>query len=129
MILSVDPGSAVPVYEQVRAQLATMINGGTLAAGTALPTIRQLANDLGIAKGTVSKVYEALIRDGLIVSDGRRGTSVAASRSLLSEAQRRARLHDAAQQYAIVVTQLAVSGAGAVRALEQQLIQLAQDAS
>jgi DNA-binding transcriptional regulator YhcF (GntR family) len=55
MILRVDPSSAVPAYEQIRAQMRLMIASGTLAEGTQLPTIRQLASDLGLAKGTVSR--------------------------------------------------------------------------
>jgi DNA-binding transcriptional regulator YhcF (GntR family) len=48
VILEVDPASAVPPYEQVRAQLASMITAGSLPPGTRLPTIRALAGDLGV---------------------------------------------------------------------------------
>lgn len=64
MILEVDPADPTPVYEQLRAQIVQMVAAGTLTAGTRLPTIRQLATDLGIAKGTVARAYEALLRDG-----------------------------------------------------------------
>ena len=77
MILRVDASSPVPVYEQLRAQISTMVASGTLAAGTQLPTIRQLATDLGLAKGTVNKAYDELLRAGVVTSDGRRGTRVA----------------------------------------------------
>ncbi|MEI2777810.1 MAG: hypothetical protein V9G19_17970 [Tetrasphaera sp.] len=53
MVLDVDLGSPVPPYEQLRAQLATMITCGTLPAGHRLPPIRQLAADLGLATGTI----------------------------------------------------------------------------
>lgn len=106
MILRVDPSSAVPVYEQLRSQLATMAGSGALAARAPLPTIRQLAADLGIAKGTVSKAYDALVREGVIVSDGRRGTSIAVPRAALSARERERRLADAAEQFAIAAVQL-----------------------
>ncbi len=60
MIIRVDPGSPTPPYEQIRAQLATMIEAGTLAAGTQLPPIRQLAADLGLATNTVARAAERL---------------------------------------------------------------------
>jgi len=48
MILRVDPSSALPPYDQIRGQLATMIATGVLPAGQRLPTIRQLATDLAL---------------------------------------------------------------------------------
>ena len=78
MIIRVDADEAVPVYEQIRQQLLVMIVSGVLAPGVQLPTIRQLAADLGLAKGTVSKAYESLLRDRVVESRGRSGTVVAA---------------------------------------------------
>jgi GntR family transcriptional regulator len=117
MILRVDPSSAVPVYEQLRSQLATMARSGALPARAPLPTIRQLAADLGIAKGTVSKAYDALVREGVIVSDGRRGTSIAPERPPLAGRERERRLSDAAEQYAIATVQLGAPIEEAQRAL------------
>jgi GntR family transcriptional regulator len=78
MILSVDPDRALPVYEQVREQIMTMITAGTLETGAQLPTIRQLAGDLGLAKGTIERTYELLEAAGAIESRGRHGTFVLA---------------------------------------------------
>lgn len=79
MILRVDANEALPVYEQIRLQISAMVAAGSLAPGTRLPTIRQLAADLGLAKGTVSKAYEMLLRDRVVESRGRSGTVVADS--------------------------------------------------
>jgi GntR family transcriptional regulator len=76
MILSVDPSRALPVYEQVREQIRRMVASGTLAPGTRLPTIRQLAADLGLAKGTIERAYELLEGDAVIQRHGRNGTYV-----------------------------------------------------
>ena len=76
MIVHVDTASAVPVFEQIRAQIERLIASGQLAAGTTLPPIRQLAKDLGLARGTVNKVYDMLARDGLVQTSGRHGTIV-----------------------------------------------------
>jgi DNA-binding transcriptional regulator YhcF (GntR family) len=76
VILSVDPDRALPVYEQVREQIKRMVASGTLQAGTRLPTIRQLAADLGLAKGTIERAYDLLEADTVIETKGRKGTFV-----------------------------------------------------
>ena len=76
MILRVDTASAVPPYDQIRSQVATMIATGMLPVGRRLPTIRQLAVDLGLAGGTIARAYRELEQAGLIRSRGRHGTFV-----------------------------------------------------
>lgn len=78
MIVEVDPDSAVPVFEQLREQLERLIASGALPPGSKLPTIRHLAADLGLARGTVQRVYDELSRAGLISTSGRHGTTVLA---------------------------------------------------
>ncbi len=78
MIVTVDPGSAVPPFEQIRSQIADLILTGALSPGTRLPAIRQLASDLGVASGTVARAYRELERATLIEGRGRRGMSVLA---------------------------------------------------
>jgi GntR family transcriptional regulator len=74
--ISVDLGSAVPPYEQIRTQISSLIAVGSLAAGTRLPTVRSLASDLGIAAGTVARAYRELEQAGLIETRRRNGTVV-----------------------------------------------------
>ncbi len=102
MIVEADPSSPVPVFEQLRAQIERLIVSGQLAPGTKLPPIRDLAADLGLARGTVNKVYDALARDGLVETAGRHGTVVLAARPQRS----RADLDAAAQQLVLVARQL-----------------------
>ena len=68
------PTSDVPPFEQLRAQIATRAASGDLPAGTRLPTVRALAAELGLAANTVAKAYRALETDGVITTEGRRGT-------------------------------------------------------
>jgi DNA-binding transcriptional regulator YhcF (GntR family) len=72
----VDTDSPTPPFEQVRAQLAALVASGELAAGARLPTVRALAGDLGLAVNTVARVYKELEADGVVVTEGRRGTFV-----------------------------------------------------
>jgi DNA-binding transcriptional regulator YhcF (GntR family) len=77
-MLSVDPDNPIPPYEQIRSQYAVLIADGKLAAGTKLPTVRQLAADLGLAVNTVARAYRELESGGLIETHGRAGSVVSA---------------------------------------------------
>lgn len=77
MNVTIDPGSAVPPFEQLRTALLARMHDGTLPAGARLPTVRQLAADLGIAPGTVARAYKELEAGGAIQTRGRGGTVVA----------------------------------------------------
>jgi GntR family transcriptional regulator len=79
MILEIDGRSAVPPYEQLRQQVTALVRAGVVAPGTRLPAIRQLANDLGLAGGTVARAYRELESDGVVTTHGRHGTVVATS--------------------------------------------------
>jgi DNA-binding transcriptional regulator YhcF (GntR family) len=76
-MLEVDTTSAVPPYEQLRQQVTALVQGGVLGPGARLPAIRQLANDLGLAGGTVARAYRELEADGVVSTHGRHGTIVA----------------------------------------------------
>ncbi|MFD8144274.1 GntR family transcriptional regulator [Streptomyces sp. NPDC059708] len=78
-------GSAAP-YEQLRAQIADRARSGRLPAGFKLPTVRGLAEELGLAANTVAKAYRALEADGVIETRGRNGTFVAAGEGSSQEA-------------------------------------------
>ena len=77
--MRIDPGAAVPPFEQVRAQFAAQIADGTLVVGTRLPTVRKLADDLGLAVNTVARAYRELESAGLVETRGRAGTVVSAA--------------------------------------------------
>lgn len=108
MILTVEPSSAVPPYEQIRSQIEAMVATGTLAPGDRLPSIRQLAHDLGLAGGTVARAYSELEQAGLVVSRRRTGT-VVADGVAAPAAERRRRLAEAAEQYARTAALLGVA--------------------
>ena len=74
--LRIDPHGDVPPFEQLRTQLARQAADGSLPAGTKLPTVRGLAEALGLAPGTVARAYKELESDGVIETLGRRGTFV-----------------------------------------------------
>ncbi|HMG61409.1 MAG TPA: GntR family transcriptional regulator [Streptosporangiaceae bacterium] len=93
MLIRIDPDSAVPPFEQVRAQIAELASSGEAPVGTKLPTVRGLAEQLGLAANTVAKAYRELETAGVVQTRGRHGTVIAASgdASLAAAAQAAAR--------------------------------------
>nr|WP_319491564.1 PLP-dependent aminotransferase family protein [uncultured Desulfobacter sp.] len=69
-----------PLYLRIASSLAEDIANGCLSPGTLLPTQRELADQLGIALGTVTRAYNESKKRGFIFSDGRRGTFVGNSK-------------------------------------------------
>ncbi|GHE12231.1 GntR family transcriptional regulator [Streptomyces alanosinicus] len=76
-VVQVDTTSPVPPYEQIRAQLAALIGSGRLPEGERLPTVRQLAADLGLAAGTVARAYRELEAASLVRTRRGAGTRAA----------------------------------------------------
>ena len=121
MIIHIDAAAPLPVFEQMRSQIERLIASGQLSAGTKLPTIRQLAHDLGVARGTVNKVYDALARDGLIRTAGRHGTVVLDGALTITTAHD---LDAAADTLAVVTRQLGFDSQAAHAALDAALHRL-----
>jgi len=121
MLVSVDPTSPVPVFEQLRSQIEILILSGQLSPGHQLPAIRHLATDLGLSRGTVAKVYEELVRSGLVTSAGRHGTVVAPRSPSQSENHTQTVLTEAVNQLALLSRQLGVTPADLHSAIDAAL--------
>jgi GntR family transcriptional regulator len=78
---NVDPHSPTPIYAQLDRSIRAAIATGTLAPGSQLPTVRQLAVDLAVNANTVARVYAQLERDGILETQRGVGTFVLASPS------------------------------------------------
>src|ERR1700712_3115842 len=79
-MITIEPASSVPPFEQVRSQLAEQIQSGRLPVGARLPTVRGLALQLGLAANTVARAFGELEHAGLVQTRGRAGTTVSGSR-------------------------------------------------
>lgn len=75
-MLTIDLESTIPIVEQLHAEIRHAIANGLLQPGDALPTVRQLADDLGINLNTVARAYRLLETDGLVTSIRGRGSVV-----------------------------------------------------
>jgi GntR family transcriptional regulator len=75
-VLTVDPGSGVPIYLQIIEQVKRSVALGALQSGEQLPTVKQLALDLTINPNTVARAYRDLERDQVIETAPGRGSFV-----------------------------------------------------
>ena len=72
MIIKINTLSQIPLYLQLRNQIVKGIGKGELTEGESLPTVRQMAADLGIN----SKAYQLLKNEGFLYTDRRLGSIV-----------------------------------------------------
>lgn len=72
-----DPRAAKPLFDQLRTQIIGGVRNGALPAGQRLPTVRELARELGLAVNTVARAYRELEAAGIVETRGRFGTFVA----------------------------------------------------
>ncbi len=78
MRIELERDHSVPVYRQIAQKLRSMIESGTLPAGTRLPPSRTLARDLKVNRATVTAAYDALGTLGYVEARVGRGTFVGA---------------------------------------------------
>ncbi len=76
MDIVISTSDSTPVFAQVVEQIKKAVLSGELTSGSALPSIRQLANDLELNHNTVAKAYRLLERDSVIQTRGYRGTFI-----------------------------------------------------
>ena len=76
MLIKIKFESEMPIYEQLKRQIIIGIAKGELERGEELPSVRQLAGDIGINLHTVNKVYNILKEEGYLVVDRRKGARV-----------------------------------------------------
>lgn len=76
MILKLDMSSNIPIYVQLRNEIVMGIGRGELKNGEKLPTVRAMAEDIGVNMMTVTKAYNILKNEGFIEIDRRHGAKV-----------------------------------------------------
>ena len=76
MILKIDITGETPIYQQIHNQIVTGVAKGNLKPGDPLPTVRQLAGDIGVNPMTVNKAYALLKEEGIITAERRHGARI-----------------------------------------------------
>lgn len=77
MVIEIDFQSDEAIYMQLRNQIIIGIATSTIREGDPLPSVRQLAGDIGINMHTVNKAYSLLRQEGFVTIDRRRGAIIA----------------------------------------------------
>ena len=77
MIIKINFNSTEAIYMQLRNQIIMAIATAKLQEGDSLPSVRQLAEEVGINMHTVNKAYALLREEGIIHLDRRRGAVIA----------------------------------------------------
>ena len=91
----VNPKSKQPIYEQLVEQLRRQLTLGGMEAGAAMPSVRQLASELGINPNTIQKAYRRMEEEGMIESVPGRGSFVTENLAMIVDKQRREQLSKA----------------------------------
>ena len=76
MFLEIDFKSDLPIYEQIRREIIIGLAKGNIKAGDKLPSVREMAENIGINLHTVNKAYKLLEADGVISMDRRFGSLI-----------------------------------------------------
>ncbi|MBQ8537506.1 MAG: GntR family transcriptional regulator [Clostridia bacterium] len=84
----VNPKSKQPIYEQLVEQLRRQLILGGLEAGAPMPSVRQLATELGINPNTIQKAYRRMEEEGMITSVPGRGSFVSEDVAQMLKKQR-----------------------------------------
>ena len=111
-LLKIDPDPDKPLFEQVRIRIIEAVRDGALPAGTRLPTVRELAGQLGLAVNTVARAYRELETAGIVETRGRFGSFVASSDPVESA------MSTAAGAFAAVARKVGLGRDDAVRYLD-----------
>ena len=119
--LQVDPHSGVPVYRQMMEQVKYYVAAGTLKPGAQLPSVRDLAQALGVNPTTVVKAWTELEHEGVLELKHGKGAFIASGSLKLGEREREAQLRRAARQLAVEASQLGVSPTVVQRILKEEM--------
>jgi len=98
-LLDIDPAAAAPIWRQISDGMRRLVASGSLPAGTAVPSVRELARELRINPATVSKAYQLLVADGALEVRRGEGTFVAERTEETIADERRGLLADSAGRF------------------------------
>lgn len=114
--LRIDPRDAVPIWKQIEDGVRRLVAAGTLKPGASLPSVRDLARDLGVNPATASKAYQHLTDAGVLEVRRGEGTFVSDTPPALSRGERAREIKEAASRFVAVA---ATIGAGEDEAVAQ----------
>ena len=122
--VNVTTGSVTPIYRQIAEQVRLAVATGVLSPGESMPSVRNLADRLGVHVNTVVKAYAELVRDGVLDSQQGLGFFVAQKRQIYSRAERLRRLRQALDAFVHEAVFLDFSADEIRKAVDEKLADL-----
>lgn len=116
-MLNVNPSDAVPIWKQIEDEIRRLVALGTLVPNGAVPSVRELAKELRVNPATVSKAYQRLTMDGLLVVRRGEGTFVSENVPVPDRAERKESLQNAADRF----VGLAITMGASAREIESEV--------
>ncbi len=89
-MFSIDIRGKTPIYEQLLNRITELISSGAMSENERMPTVREVAKDLGVNPNTVQKAYQMLEQRGLIYSIPAKGSYVAKSDTVINTVKEQA---------------------------------------
>lgn len=126
-MFDINPTDAAPIWKQIEEGVRRLITLGTLAPGSAVPSVRDLARDLRVNPATVSRAYQRLTDAGVLSVRRGDGTYVADEPAQLKKSERHEIVRDAATRYAGVAISAGVPLEEAESELEGAYQRLVRD--
>ncbi len=126
-MFDINPTNAAPIWRQIEEGMRRMISLGTLAPGGAVPSVRELAQQLRVNPNTVARAYQRLTDTGVFAVRRGEGTFVAEVPSQLKKSERNEALRDAAGQYAGTALSVGAALEQAVTELENSFERLTRE--
>ena len=123
----VDAKDAVPLWRQIELQMQRLVGSGALVPGAAVPSVRELAQELGVNPMTVSKAYQKLAEAGVLEVRRGEGTFVPANPPALARGERARAVREHAARLASVALTLGVSEKEAHEELKETFARMRKD--
>jgi GntR family transcriptional regulator len=113
----IDPSAALPIWRQIEEGVLHAVAIGAMAAGDAVPSVRDMALRLRVNPATVAKAYQQLVEAGVLEVRRGEGTFVAARPPGMGEGQVARRLDEGATRFASLGRSLGATRGEAIEAL------------
>jgi GntR family transcriptional regulator len=120
--LEINVSSPIPVYQQIMDGIRRLVSEEAVAPNAPLPSVRQLAAELGINPNTVAKAYQFLELEGTIVTRKRRGVFVGETSGAAAALARDLRLRDVVGRFVEDVQRLGAGKEEVMQAVAERLL-------
>lgn len=121
MLFQLDPHDPAPIFEQLAHQVKLAVARGDLQGGDKLPSVRELARQVGVNPNTVIRAFDELAHGGVIVRRQGSGCFISERESSLSESERHRQLDELVERAVTEAHHLGFRPADIRRALEATL--------